>query len=152
MKTMKVVLREDVKNLGKKGDIVDVAEGHGRNFLVPRGLAVPASSGVLKEVSLVRNSRAKKDARQEQKARDLAGRLQGLEVTVKTRSGEGGKLYGAVTSRDVAAEIERLLSQKIDRRKVELPEPVKTLGRYPVQVRLYPGVQAEVTLIVTAED
>lgn len=77
MKTMKVVLREDVKKLGKKGDIVDVAEGYARNFLIPRGLAVEASKGVVKEVALVKDSQAKKEARQEQKARELASRLEG---------------------------------------------------------------------------
>ena len=147
---MKIVLLEDVKNLGKKGDIVEVAEGYGRNYLIPRGLAVPASKGVLKNVSFVQDSRAKKDARQEQNDQELAARLQNVTVTVKTKAGEGGKLYGAVTSRDVAAELERLLSQKINRRKIELPEPIKTPGLYPVLIRLYPGVQVEITLNVVA--
>ncbi|CEO87788.1 50S ribosomal protein L9 [Syntrophaceticus schinkii] len=109
---MKVVLREDVKKLGKKGDIVNVADGYGRNYLIPRGLAVPASKGVLKNVSLIQEGRAKKDARQEQAAQELAARLKGVTVTVKTKAGEGGKLYGAVTSRDIAAELERMLSSK----------------------------------------
>jgi large subunit ribosomal protein L9 len=116
---MKVVLREDVKKLGQKGDIIDVAEGYARNYLIPRGLAVAASKGVLKDVSFVQDSRAKKDARQEQNAHDLAARLQELTVTVEAKAGEGGKLYGAVTSRDVAAELEGLLSEKIDRRKID---------------------------------
>jgi large subunit ribosomal protein L9 len=151
VKRTKVVLREDVKKLGKKGDIIEVAEGYARNFLIPRGLAVEASKGVMKEVSLVKDSQAKKEARQEQEARELASRLQGAEVTVKARAGEGGKLYGAVTSRDVAAELERSFSQKIDRRKIEIPEPIKTPGVYPVQIRLYPGVQVEITLNVVVE-
>lgn len=151
MKTMKVVLREDVKNLGKKGEIVDVAEGYGRNFLVPRGLAVPASKGVMKEVSLVKDGRAKKEARQEKNARELAARPDGMTVTVNARAGEGGRLYGAITSRDVAAELERTLSQKIDRRKIEIPEPIKTPGNYPVQIRLYPGIQAVITLNVAVK-
>ncbi|HHV34445.1 MAG TPA: 50S ribosomal protein L9 [Syntrophomonadaceae bacterium] len=147
---MKVVLREDVKKLGKKGDIVDVKDGYGRNYLIPRGLAVPASKGVLKNASFVQESRAKKDAREEQSARELAVRLKDVTVTVKTKAGEGGKLYGAVTSRDVAAELENLLSQKVNRRKIELPEPIKTPGRYPVLIRLYPGVQVEITVNVEA--
>mgnify|MGYP000890031032 CR=1 FL=1 len=151
MKTMKVVLREDVKKLGKKGDIVDVAEGYARNFLIPRGLAVEASKGVVKEVALVKDSQAKKEARQEQKARELASRLEGVEVTVKARAGEGGKLYGAVTSRDVAAELERSFSEKIDRRKIEIPEPIKAPGVYPIQIRLYPGVHVEIKLNVVVE-
>ncbi|MGB4504769.1 MAG: 50S ribosomal protein L9 [Syntrophaceticus sp.] len=145
---MKVVLCEDVKNLGKKGDIVDVAEGYGRNYLIPQGLAIPASKGVIKNVTFVQDSRAKKDARQEQHAKELAARLQDMTVTIKAKAGEGGKLYGAVTSRDVAAELERILSQKINRRKIELPEPIKKPGRYPVLIRLHPGVQVEITLNV----
>ncbi|MDD4783074.1 MAG: 50S ribosomal protein L9 [Syntrophaceticus sp.] len=148
---MKVVLREDVKRLGNKGDIIDVAEGYGRNYLIPRGLAVAASKGVLKDVNFVQDSRAKKDARQEQDARDLATRLQELTVTVAAKSGEGGKLYGAVTSRDVAAELERLLSEKIDRRKIEIPEAIKKPGSYLILIRLYPGVQVEITLNVVAK-
>lgn len=148
---MKVVLREDVKKLGNKGDIIDVAEGYGRNYLIPRGLAVPASKGVLKDVNFVQDSRAKKDARQEQDARHLAERLQELTVTVAAKSGEGGKLYGAVTSRDVAAELERLLSEKIDRRKLEIPEAIKKPGSYPILIRLYPGVHVEITLNVVAK-
>ncbi len=148
---MKVLLREDVKKLGNKGEIIEVAEGYARNFLIPRGLAVEASKGVVKEVSLVKKGRAKKEARQEQKARELASRLKGAVVTVKARAGEGGTLYGAVTSRDVAAELERSFSQKIDRRKIEIPEPIKTPGVYPVQIRLYPGVQVEITLNVVVE-
>jgi large subunit ribosomal protein L9 len=147
---MKVVLREDVKKLGKKGDIVNVADGYGRNYLIPRGLAVPASKGVLKNVSLLQEGRAKKDARQEQVAQELAARLKDVTVTVKAKAGEGGKLYGAVTSRDIAAELERMLSQKVNRRKIELTEPIKTPGRYPVLIRLYPGVQVEITVDVEA--
>lgn len=148
---MKVVLREDVKKLGQKGDIIDVAEGYARNYLIPRGLAVAASKGVLKDVNFVQDSRAKKDARQEQNAHDLAARLQDLTVTVEAKAGEGGKLYGAVTSRDVAAELEHLLSEKINRRKIEFPEAIKKPGNYPILIRLHPGVQVEITLNVVAK-
>lgn len=152
MKSMKVILREDVKNLGKKGDIVEVSEGHGRNYLIPRGLAVPVSRGVLKEVSLIADGRAKKEERLLKNARDLASRLSGMTVTVTTRAGEGGKLYGAVTSRDIAAGLERLLGRQFDRKKIELPEPIKTLGVYPVQIRLHPGVQVDIQVNVVAAD
>lgn len=148
---MKVVLCEDIKKLGQKGDVIDVAEGYARNYLIPRGLAVAASKGVLKDVNFVQDSRAKKDARQEQNAHDLAARLQDLTVTVEAKAGEGGKLYGAVTSRDVAAELEHLLSEKINRRKIELPEAIKKPGNYPILIRLHPGVQVEITLNVVAK-
>lgn len=151
MKSMKVILREDVKNLGRKGDIVDVAEGYGRNYLIPRGLAVPASDGTLKEVQLVRESRSKKESRLKEEAASLAEKLKGAAVTVTTRAGEGGKLYGAVTSRDVARELERLLGKPVDKRKVELAEPIKVLGTYPAVVRLHPGIQVEIRVHVVAD-
>ncbi|AFV10327.1 50S ribosomal protein L9 [Thermacetogenium phaeum DSM 12270] len=152
MKSMKVILREDVKNLGKKGDIVEVSEGHGRNYLIPRGLAVPVTRGVLKEASLIADGRAKKEERLLKNARELASRLDGMTVTLPARAGEGGKLYGAVTSRDIAAALERLLGRKVDKKKIELPEPIKALGVFPVQIRLHPGVQVEIRVNVVAAD
>lgn len=149
---MKVVLREDVRKLGNKGDIVDVAEGYGRNYLIPRGLADPVTKGVLKEVSLVEKSRAKQEKRLLKNAQDLAARLEGMSVTVSTRAGEGGKLYGAVTSKDIAAELQRLAGKKIDKKKIALAEPIKNLGTYPVQIRLHPGVHVEVEVNVVATD
>lgn len=147
---MKVILREDVKNLGKKGDVIEVAEGYGRNYLIPRGLAVPASEGKLKEAALIREGRARKEARARQEAEAAAARLKGLTLTIASRAGEGGKLYGAVTSRDVARELEKLLGRAVDRRKIELSEPIKTLGTFPVLLRLHPGVEVEIKVSVVA--
>ncbi len=148
---MKVILREDVKGLGKKGDVVDVSEGYGRNYLIPRNLAFPVTKGKIREANLLHESRAKKEAREKKNAEELAARLKGMTVTVAGRAGEGGRLYGAVTSRDIAAELEAVLHKPLDRRKIELPEPIKTLGTYPVVIRLYPGVNAEIKVQVIAE-
>lgn len=150
MKSMKLILQEDVKNLGKKGEAVNVAEGYARNFLLPKGLAVPASEGKLREVTLVQDGRLKKEARLQQKAEGLAGRLQGLSLTIATRTGEAGKLYGAVTNKDIAQELEKVLGQPFDKRKLELPEPIKTLGTYPVVVRLHPGLVVTIQVTVVA--
>ncbi|NPV29471.1 MAG: 50S ribosomal protein L9 [Firmicutes bacterium] len=147
---MKVILREDVKNLGKKGDVIEVAEGYGRNYLIPRGLAVPASEGKLKEAALIQEGRARKEARARQEAEAAAARLKGLTLTIASRAGEGGRLYGAVTSRDVARELEKLLGRAVDRRKIELSEPIKTLGTFPVLLRLHPGVEVEIKVSVVA--
>jgi len=148
---MKVILREDVKGLGKKGDVVDVSEGYGRNYLIPRNLAVPVTEGKIREANLIQESRARKEAREKKNAEELAARLKGMTVTVASRAGEGGKLYGAVTSRDIAAELEAVLHKPLDKRKIELPEPIKTLGTYPVVIRLYPGINAEIKVQVIAE-
>ncbi len=147
---MKVILREDVKNLGKKGDLADVAEGYGRNYLIPRGLAVPASEGKLKEAALVKEGRAKKEARAQKDAEALAAKLKDVTLTIASRVGEGGKLYGAVTSRDIARELENFLGRAVDKRKIELSEPIKTLGAYPALLRLYPGVEVQINVTVVA--
>lgn len=146
-----MILRDDVKGLGKKGDVVDVSEGYGRNYLIPRNLAVPVTEGKIREANLIQESRAKKEAREKKNAEELAARLKGMTVTVAGRAGEGGRLYGAITSRDIAAELEAVLHKPLDRRKIELPEPIKTLGTYPVVIRLYPGVNAEIKVQVIAE-
>lgn len=148
---MKVILQEDVKGLGKKGDIVEVSEGYGRNYLIPRKLAAPLTEGKIKEASLIQESRAKKEAKEKKNAEELAARLKGMTVTIAAKAGEGGRLYGAITSRDIAAGIEAVLKKPFDKRKIELQEPIKSLGTYPVVVRLYPGITAEIRVEVVAE-
>jgi large subunit ribosomal protein L9 len=148
---IKVILRQDVKGLGHKGDQAEVAEGYGRNFLLPGGLAILASQGTIKEASLINDAKAKKEAHLRHNAEDLAARLQGMAVTLKAKAGDGGKLYGAITSKDIALALERQMGKPVDKRKVELAEPIKSMGSYPVQLRLYPGVQVEISVSVTAE-
>jgi large subunit ribosomal protein L9 len=148
MKSMKLILREDIKSLGKKGETVNVAEGYARNFLLPKGLAVPVTEGKLREANLIQDGRLKKEARLQQDAEGLAARLNGLSVTVAARTGESGKLYGAVTSKDIALELEGALGKPFDKRKLELPEPIKTLGDFPVTVRLHPGLTVSITVTV----
>lgn len=148
MKSMKLILREDVKGLGKKGEAVNVAEGYARNFLLPKELAVPVTEGKLREATLIQDGRLKKEARLQQDAEGLAGRLNGLAVTVAARTGESGKLYGAVTNKDIALELERVLGKPFDKRKLELPEPIKTLGAFPVTVRLHPGLTVSIMVTV----
>jgi large subunit ribosomal protein L9 len=148
MKSMKLILREDVKSLGKKGETVNVAEGYARNFLLPKGLAVPVTEGKLREATLIQDGRLKKEARLQQNAESLAARLNGLALTVAARTGESGKLYGAVTNKDIALELERVLGKTFDKRKLELPEPIKTLGTFLVTVRLHPGLAVSITVTV----
>jgi large subunit ribosomal protein L9 len=147
---VKVVLRDDVENLGLKGDIVDVRDGYARNYLVPRGLAFKATDGVVKQADAMRRNREQREVRDVAAANDLAARLAARPVQVSARAGEGGKLFGSVTATDVATGIEEQFGITIDRHKVDLPEPLKELGSTDVRVRLHAGVDATVTVEVVA--
>jgi large subunit ribosomal protein L9 len=149
---MKVILKEDVKKLGQKGDLVNVAEGYARNFLFPRNLAVEASGGNLKSWKQEQKVQEKRQEREEDDAKKLAGKLEGKSVKLAVKVGEGGRLFGSVTSKDLAAAISKQLKLKVDRKKIELGDPLKTLGSHRVRVKLYPGVEAEVTAELVAED
>jgi large subunit ribosomal protein L9 len=137
---VKIVLREDVENLGKKGDLLDVANGYGRNFLVPRGLAILATRGAVQQAESMRRSRSVRDAREREAAQALATQLAANRVTVAVRTGEGGKLFGSVTAADVAEAIAAQLGQAVDRRRLQLPDSIKELGEYDVALRLHSDV------------
>lgn len=145
---MKVVLLKDVSGIGKRGEIVNVAEGHGRNFLIPRGMAQEATDGRVREIARNRQAKASKEERMAEEARKLAARIKGLSVKVEARAGEGGKLFGSVGNKDVAQALAAQSGIKLDRKKIELKESMKALGSYPALVRLHPGVQAEFTVEV----
>ncbi|HVM40260.1 MAG TPA: 50S ribosomal protein L9 [Acidimicrobiia bacterium] len=148
---MKVVLRDDLDNLGKKGDIVDVADGYARNYLVPRGLAIVATKGAVKQAESMQRARAAKDAREREGAEALAARLAAAPVTIPARAGEGGKLFGSVTATDVAAAVESQLGVELDRRKLEL-EPLRELGPHTVTVRIHPEVEATFDVVVVVQE
>ncbi|MCL6612567.1 MAG: 50S ribosomal protein L9 [Peptococcaceae bacterium] len=145
---MKVVLLQDVKGQGKKGDIITVAEGYARNFLIPRNLAVEASEAALKEISRQKAAQDMKKKKEEEEARAAAARLDGTKVRIKTRVGEGGKLFGAVSSKDIAEGLARQHGIDLDKKKIVLKEPLKTLGEHLVTVKLHPSVQATITVLV----
>jgi len=146
---VKVILKENVPGLGEKGDIVEVKPGHARNFLFPRGFAMEATKGNLKQVEHLRKVRAQERAREEAQMRQAAERIQGLELSITARAGENGKLFGSVTAQDVAEAIQAATGLEIDRRKILLDEPIKTLGRREVAVRFAPGIEAKVTVVVS---
>ena len=148
---MKIVLREDVDNLGHKGDLVDVADGYARNYLVPRGLAIVATKGVVQQSEAMRRNRQIKDVRDRESAQELATRLAGAPIEVKARAGEGGKLFGSVTSADIVAAVKERSGIELDRRKIELGEPLKALGPAEVPVQLHPEVTATIIVEVVAE-
>lgn len=147
---MKVILQDDVKALGKKGQVVEVKEGYARNFLFPKKLAVEATANNLKEIERQQKIKENKKQQELEAAQKLAQKLNELNVTLKVKSGDNGKLFGAVTSKDIAEIIEKNNKLKIDKRKIELKENIKTLGTYQVSIKLHPEVTAEIKVKVEA--
>lgn len=148
---MKVVLRDDVESLGHKGDLLDVADGYARNYLVPRGLAIVATKGVVQQANAMRRNRQVRDARDRESAQELATRLAEVPIEVKARAGEGGKLFGSVTAADIVAAVKERSGVELDRRKVTLAEPLKAIGPAEVPVQLHPEVTATLAIEVVAE-
>ncbi len=148
---MKIVLREDVETLGHKGDLVDVADGYARNFLVPRGLAMKATRGVIAQAESMRRNRSARDARDRADAQELATKLTATPIRVVARAGEGGKLFGSITSADIVAAASAQTGVEIDRKTIALAEPLKELGPAEVSVRLHADVEAAITVEVVAE-
>jgi large subunit ribosomal protein L9 len=149
---MKVVLRNDVESLGHKGDVVDVADGYARNYLVPRGLAIKATKGVVAQSEAMRRSRAAREARDRDAATAQAAGLAGSRIEISARAGEAGKLFGSVTAADIADALLAQRGVEVDRRKVALDEPVKEIGEVDVVVRLHADVEAQITVAVVAAE
>ncbi|MGH9032541.1 MAG: 50S ribosomal protein L9 [Acidimicrobiia bacterium] len=148
---MKIVLRTDVETLGHKGDLLEVSDGYARNYLVPRGLAIRATKGVVEQADAMRRSRAARDARDRDAAQGVADQLTGRRIEIRARAGEGGKLFGSVTAADVAAALHAQAGFEIDRRALRLGEPLKELGAVEVPLRLHPDVEAVLAVDVVAE-
>ena len=147
---MRVVLREDVENLGRKGDLLEVADGYARNFLVPRGLAMKATAGVARQAEAMRRNRETREVRDRAYAEELAQRLAGMRIEVKARAGEGGKLFGSVTATDIADAVLAQAEVELDRRRIGLADPLKELGPVEVPVRLHTDVEAVLSVEVVA--
>ncbi|HUC43203.1 MAG TPA: 50S ribosomal protein L9 [Candidatus Sulfotelmatobacter sp.] len=147
---MKIVLRQDVDNLGDRGAVVNVAVGYARNYLFPKGLALEATPGNLRSIELQKKVWAVREARETDDAKKLAAHISSLKVTVVKKAGEHDTLYGSVTAQEIA---DRLKAQgvEVDRRKIQLKEPIKTLGTFEVAVRVHRQVAATVAVEVVAE-
>lgn len=148
---MKVVLRDDVEKLGMKGDIVDVADGYARNFLVPRGLAIRAEAGVVRQADAMRRNRSAREQRDREAAQAVADKLGGRTLSINARAGEGGKLFGSITAADIVAAVQEQLGVEIDRRRLTLDEPLKELGTVELPVRLHTDVVATLSVDVVAQ-
>ncbi len=148
---MRIVLREDVDTLGRKGDLVEVADGYARNYLVPKGLAMKATKGVVAQAESMRRSREVKETRDRDAAQALAAQLGSRALEIKVRAGEGGKLFGSVTAADIAEALQAQTGVEVDRRKVDLAEPIRELGDADVTVKLHTDVSVGVVVHVVAE-
>ncbi|ACL22925.1 LSU ribosomal protein L9P [Desulfitobacterium sp. LBE] len=147
---MKVILKADVKALGKKGQVYEVSDGYARNFLFPKGLAVEATSGNLNDLASKKANEEKKKEQEKQEAQTLAAKLSSLSIEIHTKSGEGGRLFGSVTNKEIAEALKASHGINLDRRKLELKEPIKALGTFNVQAKLHPEVTAQFQVHVKA--
>lgn len=147
---MKVILRADVDRVGKKGDILEVADGYARNFLVPNGLAMKASDGAKAQADAMRRSRDVKDATERSAAEDVARQLVPQVINVSARAGGEGKLFGSITTIDVVEAVQAQTGIELDRRKVHLDEPIREVGTHRVTVKLHSDVEFPVTVEVAA--
>ncbi len=148
---MKVILKVDVRGKGKKGQMIEVAEGYARNFLLPKGLAVLATADAMNTMRLQEKAKAKADAEAKAAATEIAEKLKGLQVKVASKGGEGGKLFGAVTGREIAAALKEQHGVDIDSKKLVLDEPIKSFGSYQVKAKLGFEISGTVYVIVTEE-
>ena len=148
---MKIVLRADVDNVGKKGDVLDVADGFGRNYLVPKGLAMVASKGVVAQAGAMRRSRDVKDARDRESAEVVARELVASVIRIPVKAGAEGRLFGSVTTADVVEAVQAQAGVELDRRRLHLAEPIKTLGTHEVPVKLHADVEFQITVEVVAQ-
>ncbi len=147
---MKVILTHEVSGLGTAGDVVDVKPGYARNFLYRRGLAEQWTKGAQKQVDALAAGRAARAVKSLEEAQSIKGNLEAQDVTVEAHAGESGRLFGAVTSREIAAAVAAGGGPEIDRRTIEIPTPIKNVGPAEALVRLHPEVQAKITLEVVA--
>jgi large subunit ribosomal protein L9 len=147
---MKLILTQEVTGLGAPGDVVEVKDGYGRNYLVPRGFAIAWTKGGEKQVAAIRGARSAREVKSLEEAQQVRAALESTKVTLPAKAGANGRLFGAVTTADVAEAVAKVGGPKVDRRKVELPQPIKSLGDYSVLVRLHPEVQAKVPVSVVA--
>jgi len=147
---MKLILTQEVSGLGAPGDVVDVAPGYGRNYLVPRGLAMHWTRGAQKQIDLIRRARSAREIRGLDDARAAATQLGSMTVRLQTRAGGGGRLFGSISTADIVAAVRAAGGPVLDKRKIEVRNPIKTVGAHQVAVRLHPEVSAMLTVEVSA--
>ena len=145
---MRVLLLKDVKGLGHAGDIKEVTGGHAQNYLFPNRLAQPVTEGAVKQAQDLQDAATRKRERKTLEAQKLAAKLDGKVLTFKARTGEGDRLYGSITSADIAEALAKATGQELDRRYIELEHPIKTLGEHPITLKIGSGLTARITAVV----
>lgn len=141
---MKVILQQDLKGTGKKDDVINVAEGYARNFLFPKGLAIEATPANLAELAQKKKSQDTKQEKELQQARNLAAKLKKVSLTIPVKTGEGGRLFGSISNRDISELLEKEEGLKIDKRKIEVEGTIKELGTYPITIKLHSQVSVTI--------
>ncbi|MEV4480154.1 50S ribosomal protein L9 [Micromonospora coxensis] len=145
---MKIILTQEVSGLGAPGDIVEVKNGYGRNYLLPQGFAIAWTKGAEKQVTLIKRARSAREIRDLGHANEVKGQLEGLKVSLKARAGDGGRLFGSVTPAEIVDAVKAAGGPVLDRRRLELPGHIKSTGSYPVRIKLHPEVSAKFDLNV----
>lgn len=145
---MKVILLKDVKNVGKKGDVVNSSDGYARNFLLPRGLAKEATDSSLHVLNNQKEAERRKKTAEIEAAQKLAEELKGKEITLKVKCGEGGRLFGSITGKDIADEFNKKFNLKIDKKKIVV-DTIRQLGTYDVEVKLYPEISTKIKVVIS---
>lgn len=148
---MKVILTEDVKSLGKKGEIVDVSDGYARNFILKKNKGVEANSKNMNDLKLKKANDDKVAQEQYEAAQELGKKIEAGQIQVSIKTGEGGKAFGSVSSKEIAQEVKAQMNLEVDKKKVQLKEALKTLGTHNVPIKLHPKVTAELKVVVTEE-
>jgi len=148
---MKVILKQDVKGLGKKEDLVNVNDGYARNFLFPRGLAVEANATNINIMNTRKEAEKSRKDREKANAMELAKKLAGLEVVIKAKSGENGKLFGSITSKDISDKLKADFNVEVDKKKIVLPDALKSTGVFELDVKLYPEVSGKLKVRIENE-
>ena len=148
---MKVILQQDVKGQGKKGEMIEVSEGYGRNFLLPRKLAVPATADAINTMNLKEKARKAEEARLKAEAQEIAGKLQNCPVKLSAKAGNGGKLFGAVTNKEISEGLASQYQLDVPKQKIVLDEPIKAFGTYEVKAKLGYEVSAKFSVSVSEE-
>ncbi len=146
---MKIILTQEVSGLGAPGDVVEVRDGYGRNYLLPQGFAINWSRGAEKQVTLIKRARDAREIRDLGHATEVKGQLEGLKVNLSARAGNAGRLFGSITPTDIVDAVRSAGGPALDRRRIELSSPIKSVGAYQVQVKLHPEVTARFDLTVT---
>lgn len=145
---MKVILQQEVKKVGKKGDIIEVSEGYARNYLLPQKLAIPATNSNVNNAQQQKEAEQRKVQRAIDEARVMASQLAKVEVTLSVKTGEGGKMFGSVTAKDIADALVAQQGIDLDKRKIELKDAIKSPGTFPVTVKIHPEVSAQIQVHV----